>query len=82
MVDQKDLNQIGDVLFVILDSRGYCMTNNRSYQEYQEGQAFRMPNEKEQKKIAIEGQQRLVDECIDPIQKERYKRGLEILKRE
>ena len=40
------------------------------------------PSEKNQKEFAIEMQTRLYEECGDPIQKERYKKGLEILKRE
>ena len=52
---------------------------DKNQEEYQ---AMKMPDEKKQKEFAIEMQTRLYEECGDPIQKERYKKGLEILKRD
>ena len=54
---------------------------DKTQEEYQ-AMKMQMPSEKKQKEFAIEMQTKLYEECGDPIQKERYRKGLEILKRE
>ena len=58
------------------------MTDKKWNQEEYNAMKLQMPDEKKQKEFAIEMQTRLYEECKDPIQKERYKKGLEILKRD
>lgn len=52
--------------------------NKPEYDAYKQ----QFPDAKKQRLFAIEMQTRLVNECNDPKQKERYIRGLKILERE
>lgn len=50
-------------------------------EEYTAYKSQFLPDEKEQKRLAIECQKTMIDNCSDPIQKKRYEKGLEILLR-
>lgn len=58
------------------------MTNKKWNKPEYEAYKQQFPSEKKQKEFAIEMQTKMWEECRDPIQKERYKKGLEILKRD
>jgi hypothetical protein len=50
-------------------------------EEYEKVREVQKSHEEYQKEFSIEMQTRLYEECKDPIQKERYLKGLDILKR-